>query len=215
MIAFQGALSQLRFCVHKELLMYQIKRQIFFLVALVLTLLLTLVSGVAPAHAQKAPVPVQGTIIVCFPPAFPCEIGETKGTTVGQNYIAERPLRMYIFTNSGANGFEGTVDVKERVVRKGRDNNPFFTFKATQLFTGKVRIDNQVYEGTLTQSLQAKGLLNPNLPLDDPAQGASTLDGAWTIVGQGTGALQKIRGNGTLTWPGGAVPVNYEGKISL
>ena len=194
--------------------MGKLRQQILCLVGLILALVLALGTGPSPALAEGTEVPVSGNILICFPPQYPCQIGETKGRFVGKNYIAERPLRMYMFPEN--NGFEGTVDVEERVVRaKGEKRPPFYTFRATQVFNGKVHINDQVYEGTVNQSLQIKGLLNPELPLDDPEQGAINLAGTWTIVGQGTGELENLKGNGTLRWTGGPVPIRYEGKIEL
>jgi hypothetical protein len=132
---------------------------------------------------------------------------------VGPNLIAQRPIVSTILASPGQNGFSGTVQSLERVVRYARTKT--FTGTSPETFTGSVIINGIPYEGTFNMVLKFHGDLNPNLAVDAPSQGAINIYGMYRIVGRGTGALTNISGHGQINWPGGMTPVSYTGRITI
>jgi hypothetical protein len=197
-----------------------IRRALAFF-ALSATLLLTFTAAAPTAQAQGKFVDVSGVL-------FPIDDVTGEERPAGPNLIAERPVKLVLcagntFNYCGGseafaptpdlNGFSGVVIAQERVVRIGQ--NSTFTFFATQTFTGIVYINGVPHRGSVTQTLTAKGLLNSSLPVGHPDQGATTLDGTFVTTGRGTGDLASLVGNGRISWPGGASPVFYTGKVKL
>jgi hypothetical protein len=177
---------------------------------------LLLAGTLVPATVVAQPGGGRITVSGCI---FQLDNQTGERTPVGPNLIAERPVTMAMFPcpdDPTANGFLSfEVNVQERVMRIWRQGDPFFTSHSTQTFTGLLFVDGVPYECTVNQTLSIKGPLNPNLAINDPAQGAQSLSGTWAITGGSACGDQKVRGNGTLEWTGFPNLPTYEGQITL